>query len=708
MNTKLEQMFDAHSIAIVGASETPGKAGERRTRSLLQGGFQGRIYPINPKRETIFSMRAYPSLKDIQDDVDLVVVITPVGYILPTVSDSIERKACGAVIITAGLGETGEGGKRTENEILNIIKKDGLRVIGPNCSGIFSAPSHINLLGIPSIQKGPFSVIAQSGNVIDSLCHYARLKNLGFSKIASAGNAIDIGFAEYMEFLGNDPDTKAILLYLEGMTDGERFVHIAREVAKAKPIVAIRAGRSEAGKRAASTHTGSMAGDELIAETAFDQAGIIRANSIDEMFDMAKALVGLPKPKGRQIVVLSEGGGDNAIAVDNIAMQGLEVNVLSPETQNKLKPFILEGLVPSNPIDYGGKAEENPHKIIPACCEVCMEDNNIDMAFITGFFGGFKEIIAPHVENFEKETSQRLVELVKKYQKPILVNSSFANETVESLSILEQGGIPVFASSERAARCAYAIVRAAEKQRQFQAEDVIRSESSPEPSTRALIDKVKQKRSNMTEIESRKVLEQYNIPIPSAYLVQSGEEAVRVAEEIGYPVVMKICSPDIIHKTNMGGVKVNLRTRQEVQTEFDVMMCKAGEITSQIDGALILPMMPQGEECIIGMVRDKYFGPVLMFGLGGIFTEFLKDFSLRVLPVTRNDIDEMIRSIKGFPLLNGARGRNRKDLEALHYILQRVSDITTDYPDIEEIDLNPVVAYETGACVLDVRIIVRK
>jgi len=708
MISKLEQMFNADSIAIVGASETPGKAGERRTRSLLEGGFPGRVYPVNPKRETIFSRRAYPSLKDIQDDIDLVVVIAPIGSILSAVSDSIDKKAGGAVVITAGLGETGDVGKRMEQEILEMTRKDGLRIIGPNCSGIFNAPKNINLLGIPSIQRGPFSIIAQSGNVIDSLCHYGRLKNTGFSKIASVGNALDIGVAEYLEFMGNDPDTKAILLYLEGIRDGGRFVEVARQVTKLKPVVAIKAGRSEAGKRAAATHTGSVAGDELIAQTAFDQAGIIRAYSIDEMFDMAKALVGLPKPRGRQVVVLSEGGGDNAITVDNLAMNGLEVNVLSPETQNRLRPYLLEGLVPFNPVDYGGKAEENPHQVIPPCCQICMEDENVDIAVITGFFGGFKEIIAPHVEDFEKETSRKLVELVNKYQKPILVNSSFANEEIESLDILEQGGIPVVASSERVARCTYAVATTAEKQRRFEAEELVRREPSPEPATLALMADIKQKRSNMTEIEARNVLEQYGVPMPPACLARSGEEAVRAAEQFGYPVVMKICSPDIVHKTDMGGVKVNLRTGQEVQTTFEVMMGKAREVTTSIEGTLVLPMMPPGEECIIGMVRDKQFGPVLMFGLGGIFTEVLKDFSLRVLPLTRNDIDEMLRSIRGFPLLDGARGRNKKDLAALHHLLQRVADMAIDYADIEEVDLNPVIAYETGAYALDARIIVRR
>jgi len=708
MVSKLEGIFNADSIAIVGASEVPGKAGERRTRSLIEGGFKGKIYPVNPKRDSIFSVKASPTLKDITGDVDLVVAVVPVSSISSVISESAAKRANGVVIITAGLGETGEDGKRVEREILDIAYNAGLRIIGPNCSGIFNAQKNINLLGVPSIQKGPFSVVAQSGNVIDSLSHYARLRDIGFSKVASVGNAIDVSFVEYLEFLRDDPDTKAILLYIEEIKDGARFIEIAREVSKEKPIIAIKVGRSEAGKRAALTHTGSVAGNELIIEAAFSQAGIIRTYSVDEMFDMAKALVGLPKPKGRRVVVLSEGGGDNAITVDNLEMQDLAVNVLSERTQEKLRPFILEGLKPLNPVDYGGTAEENPHKVMPACCEVCTEDSSVDMIIITGFFGGFKDIIAAHVEEFEKETSGKLVELVKKYGKPILVNTSFANEKIESLHILEQGGIPVIESSERVAKCASALVKAAENQRRFREESLIKREPTPEASILSLINRVKKERNDMLETESRIILEQYGIAIPPAHLVQNTKEAVEAAEEFGYPVVLKICSPDIIHKSDVGGVRLNLRTSEEVELAFNEVVERANRVTSRIHGALILPMMPQGEECIIGMMRDKHFGTVLMFGLGGIFTEILNDFSLRVLPITQNDIGAMITGIRGFPILSGARGREQKDLVALKYILGKILDIAVDYPDIEEIDLNPVVVYKTGAFVLDARIIVRR
>lgn len=709
MISQLEKIFNANSIAIVGASETPGKAGERRTRSLIEGGFQGKIYPINPKRDSIFSLKAYPNLKDVEDDeVDLVMVAVPVSSVPSVIQESVEKKAKGVVVITAGFGETGKHGKCVERKLLDIARKANLRIIGPNCSGIFNAQKNINLLGIPFIQKGPFSIVAQSGNVIGSICHYARLRNIGFSKIASIGNSVDLGFSEYLEFLRNDPSTKVILLYMEGIKNGNKFIEVAREVSMEKPIVAIKTGSSEAGRRAVCTHTGSIAGDERIVKAALDQAGIIRVYSVDEMFDVANTLVNAPRPNGKRVVILSEGGGDNAIMADNVMMQGLQVDPLSKETREKLKPYLLNGLIPSNPIDYGGKAEENPHKVIPACCEVCMKDSNVDMIILTGFFGGYKDIIAPHVVEFEKETSRKLVELVKKYEKPILVHTSFANEKIDSISILKEGGIPVMGSSDRVARCAAALVKTVENQRRSKYVALIKKEPSPESSVLTLINRVRDKSNNMLETESREILEKYGIPIPKARLVKNRSEAVEAAEELGYPVVLKICSRDIIHKSDIGGVKIDLRTREAVESGFEEIMKRARRHTSRIDGVLVVQMMPQGQECIVGMTRDKQFGPVLLFGLGGIFTEILKDYSIRILPVAEDALDRMIKEIEGFPILSGARGGTQKDVSALKDILQKVSNIAIDYPDIKEMDLNPVVVYEKGGSVLDSLIILRR
>ncbi|MFH1125207.1 MAG: CoA-binding protein, partial [Pseudomonadota bacterium] len=314
MERSLEKVFNPRSIAVIGASEVPGKAAERRTRSLIEGGYEGDIYLINPKRSELFGRKAYPNITEVNREVDLVMVVVAPRFLVSAVSDSVKMGAKGIIIITAGLGETGEEGKRIETQILEEAAKSGAYVIGPNCSGMFSASATANLLGVPKLQKGPVSVLAQSGNVIDSLTHYARVKGVGFSKIISLGNAIGVSFPEYIAYLKDDPETKAIVIYLEGIKDGNRLVQVARETVKKKPVIALKVGRSKAGARAAASHTGSLAGDDLIVNAAFRQGGIVRVSNVDELFDMAHVFSTCPLPKGNRVAILSEGGGDNSIA----------------------------------------------------------------------------------------------------------------------------------------------------------------------------------------------------------------------------------------------------------------------------------------------------------------------------------------------------------------------------------------------------------
>lgn len=466
MERSLEKVFNPRSIAVIGASEVPGKASERRTRSLLEGGYKGNVYLINPKRPKLFDRKAYPNITDIDKEVDLVMIVVAPRFLASAVADSIKMGAKGIVIITAGLGETGEEGKTIEAEILETASKTGTYIIGPNCSGMYSASANINLLGVPPLKKGFLSVIAQSGNVIDSLTHYAHMRGAGFSKIISAGNAIGIKFHEYIAYLRDDPDTKAIMLYLEGIKEGNKLVRTAQETIKHKPIIAMKVGRTKAGVRAAASHTGSLAGDDLIVGAAFRQARITRVSNVDELFDMAEVFGKCPLPRGHRVAILSEGGGDNSVAADNAEKYGIEVPVLSKATQEKIKPFLLEGMPAQNPIDYGGTAEENPH-MIAECCRVCMEDDQIDALLITGFFGGFKDIIAPHVAELEEQTARELCESVQKYKKPIFVQTSFAHDAIRSLEILKSHGVPVFESSERTAQCLAALMRYAQDRRRI-------------------------------------------------------------------------------------------------------------------------------------------------------------------------------------------------------------------------------------------------
>ncbi|MFZ7125818.1 MAG: acetate--CoA ligase family protein [Desulfobacterales bacterium] len=703
----LHPLFHPKSIAVIGASEVPGKAAERRTRSLIEGGFEGDIFLINPKRDTLFGRKAYPSIRDIGQPVDLVMVVVAPRFIPQAVSDSVEKGAKGIVIITAGLGESSAEGKKIEAEILSTATSGGAKLIGPNCSGLFSAPGRMNLLGIPPVQRGPLAVIAQSGNIIDSLTHYSTLRGVGLSTIISAGNAIGVKFHEYLEYLGQDEATRVIMMYMEGIKEGDLLVKAARDVSLKKPVIILKVGRSQAGVRAAASHTGSLAGDDAIVDAAFRQAGIIRVSNVDEMFDAAVCFADMPLPRGKRVAVISEGGGDNSVAADNAELCGLEVPVLTPEVQERIKPFLLAGMPATNPIDYGGTAEENPD-MINKVAEVLMQSDEVDGIFITGFFGGFKEIIAPHVGELEEKTSAELARLVQTFQKPLAVHTSFANEPFRAIQILKEKGVFVTGSSSRAAECLAHMARFAGNRSELATARTAPEVPDAGGAAREIIDGVRSAgRTVLLETEARNLMALYGLPQIPAELATTESAAIEAARKLGFPVAMKIVSSKIVHKSDAGGVKLNLTGDDAVRDAFRLIRQNAGKVAAakDIEGVLVSPMAQAGQECIIGMVRNPQFGPVVMFGLGGIFVEVLKDVSFRVLPLTDRDVDGMVREIRGFPILQGIRGQQPKDIDTLKDILVRIGQMGRDCPGIQEVDLNPTIVHEKGASVVDARII---
>ena len=704
----LKRLFKPASVAVIGASEVPGKAAERRTRSLIQGGYPGKIFLINPKRDKLFDRKAYPSILDIGEEVDLVMVVVAPKLIPQAVADSVKMRAKGIVIITAGLGETGEEGKRIEAEILRIATEGGAKIIGPNCSGLFSAAGGMNLLGVPPIQKGPLAVIAQSGNIIDSITHYAEMRGVGLSHIISAGNAIGVKFHEYIQYLGQDEETKAILMYMEGIKEGGEIVRAAREVSKKKPIVILKVGRSKAGARAAASHTGSLAADDAIVDAAFRQAGIVRVTNVDEMFDVAMSFANMPLPKGNRVAIISEGGGDNSVAADNAEHFGLEVPVLPQATQEKIRPFLLAGMPASNPIDYGGTAEENPD-MVNKVVEVLMEEPGIDSVYVTGFFGGFKEIIAPHVGELEEKTSQELVRLMRHHGKPIAVHTSFAQAPFASMRILSENGVLLTPSSERAAQCLAYMSNFSSRREKLNLAKALPAVPADADKARTLIQAVKQEgRKNLLETEARELLSVYGVSLPPARLAKTPEEAGAAAAALGFPVALKIVSPEIVHKSDAGGILLNLTDEAAVREGFAKVVANASRVSDKgkILGILVAPMAKKGQECIIGMIRNPQFGAVVMFGLGGIFVEVLKDVSFRVAPLSDLDLEEMIHEIKGYPLLGGVRGQKPKDTAILRDVLRRVAQMATDHPEILEVDINPIIVHEQGASVVDARVII--
>lgn len=704
----LSRLFKPASVAVIGASEVPGKAAERRTRSLIKGGYPGKIFLINPKRDTLFGRKAYPSILDIGEDVDLVVVIVSPKLITQAVADSVKMHAKGIVIITAGLGETGEEGKKIEAEILRTATGGGAKIIGPNCNGLFSASGDMNLIGVPSIKKGPLAVIAQSGNIIDSITHYSEMRGVGLSHIISAGNAIGVQFHEYIDYLGQDEATQVILMYMEGIKEGGEIVRVAREVSKRKPIVILKVGRSKAGARAAASHTGSLAADDAVVDAALRQAGIVRVTNVDEMFDVAISFANMPLPKGNRVAIVSEGGGDNSVAADNAEHFGLEVPVLPQATQDRIRPFLLAGMPASNPIDYGGTAEENPD-MINKVVEALMEEETVDSIYVTGFFGGFKEIIAPHVGELEEKTSQELVRLMRQYGKPIAVHTSFAQAPFRSMEILAENGVLLTPSSERAAQCLAYMAKFGTRREKLALARPLPAVQADATMAQTLIEGVKRAgRKNLLETEARDLLSLYGIALPPATLAKTPDEAADAAKAVGFPVALKIVSPEIIHKSDAGGILLNLGDEQAVREGFAKVVANAGRVSSpkKILGVLVAPMARKGQECIIGMIRNPQFGAVLMFGLGGIFVEVLKDVSFRVIPPTDLDLEEMIHEITGYPLLSGVRGQKPKDTGILKEVLQRVAQLAADHPEIREVDINPIIVHEQGATVVDARVII--
>jgi len=704
----LNRLFRPASVAVIGASEVPGKAAERRTRSLIQGGYPGKIFLINPKRDTLFGRKAYPSILDIGEEVDLVMVVVAPKLIPQAVADSVKMHAKGIVIITAGLGETGEEGKRIEAEILCTATEGGAKIIGPNCSGLFSAVGDMNLLGVPPIKKGPLAVIAQSGNIIDSITHFAGMRGVGLSHIISAGNAIGVKFHEYIDYLGQDEATRAIMVYMEGIKEGGQIVRVAREVSKIKPIVILKVGRSGAGARAAASHTGSLAADDAVVDAAFRQAGIVRVTNVDEMFDVAMSFANMPLPKGNRVAIISEGGGDNSVAADNAEHFGLEVPVLPQTTQKRIRPFLLAGMPASNPIDYGGTAEENPD-MINKVVEVLMEERGIDSVYVTGFFGGFKEIIAPHVGELEEKTSQELVHLMRQYGKPIAVHTSFAQAPFRSMEILAENGVLLTPSSERAAQCLAYMAKFAARREKLNLARPLPAIPANVDKARTLIEAVKRAgRKNLLETEARELLCLYSVSLPPTPLAKTPDEAAAAAAAVGFPVALKIVSPEIIHKSDAGGILLNLGDEAVVREGFAKVVTNASRVSSpeKVLGVLVAPMAPKGQECIVGMIRNPQFGAVLMFGLGGIFVEVLKDISFRVIPPSDLDLEEMIHEIKGYPLLSGVRGQTPKDTGILKDLLRRIAQMAADHPEIQEVDINPIIVHEQGASVVDARIII--
>ncbi len=708
----LEKILNAESVAIVGASKDEKKRGYQTIRTLLEEKYEGRIYPVNPKEKSILGFKCYPRIADIEDPVDVALVATP-AKTLPTVLEDCAQKGIkGAVVLAAGFGETGPEGKKLEGEMLSVARKHGIRVIGPNTSGMLNLNDHLNLVGLRDAPPGDIALLTQSGNMALTLITEAKLKSRkGFSYYVGVGNEADIKFHEYLEFFENDPKTRAILMYVEGMSEGRKFLQQAYKTTLRKPIIMLKSGRSSTGKRSAGSHTGALAGMSEVAKIAFERAGIIVIENSDELFPAAETLSSLPPIKNNKIAILADGGGHATIAADLLTDLGVEIPELGEKTQANLKKILPAAASVPNPVDVAGGTDADP-SLFADCADIILRDPNVGGLLIVGLFGGYGIRFAESLALMEEDAAHRMGKLVKKRNKAIVLHSLYNSEKPHALDLLRYYNIPVYDSLDVAATCVGVLAKYGGYLNSYHTKTnfVLNWGDKARPEGSRIIQKVRQEgRKSMLETEAKQLFAVHGAPVPENFLAATADEAVDFAKKIGGTVVLKIVSPDILHKSDAGGVQVNLRTEKDIRQAFSEILKNARNFDPRADirGILVAPMAAAGVEVIIGTKYDDQFGPVIMYGLGGIMVEILKDVSFRVLPITPTNARRMIETTKSYPILNGARGRPKLDQKSLRKLLMLCAEIVEAYPEIDEMDLNPVIVHAKGISIVDARIILK-
>jgi acetate---CoA ligase (ADP-forming) len=693
----LDAFFKPDSVAVIGASRDPEKLGYAVVSNLKEAGFPGRIYPINPKADEILDLEAYPSVLDVPGSIDLAVIVIPYRFVPDVLRECGQKGVPAVVVITAGFREAGREGLEREMELVEIAKEYDLRLIGPNCLGVIDTATPLNASFAPGMPPaGPIAFMSQSGALGTAVLDIAMAGRIGFSKFVSLGNKADVSEIDLLEALADDPESGVILIYVEGVPDGQRFIEVARQVTRKKPVVAIKSGVTASGSRAVSSHTGSLAGSEAAYKAAFRQAGVVRATSMEALFDYALVFAYQPLLQGDRIGIVTNAGGPGILATDALEHAELEIPRLSHETVEALEEYLPGAASAANPVDVLGDALADRYE---HAVELVLRDPHVD---------GVMVILTPQAMTEIEKTAEVVGRLAGEADKPVVGCFMGEARIKTGIEILRKYGVPNYPFPERAA-AALAAMSAYRR-------ELERPVFEPEPCTtcipavRELFDKVRSEgRVSIGDLEAWDVLKAYDFPIPESRLAKTPDEAVAIAEEIGYPVVLKIASPDILHKTDVGGVKVNLSTPTDVQDAFDLMVYRAGRYVpgARIWGCQVQQMVKGGREVLLGMSRDPQFGPLVAFGLGGIYVEALKDVAFRVAPFSRQEAEEMIHEIRSFPLLEGVRGEPPADLEAMVDALLKVSRLVTDFPEIVELDINPLMVFDEGhgAMAIDMRLV---
>ena len=696
----LKTLFEPKSIAIIGASTKKDKLGYDVFKNLATLGYKGKLFPINPKDGELLGYPIYKKVADIKEQIDLALILVPAPFVTKVLNECGKKQIKNIVIISAGFKEIGGEGIKREKTIQKLVQKYKFNLIGPNCLGIINTKKLLNASfaeGMPQI--GNVGLISQSGAMAVAINDWAYTHNLGFSKIISLGNKAGINEIDLLKYLAKDKATKLILMYLESIENGQEFMQIAQKITKKKPIIIIKSGTSVSGIKAISSHTGSLAGSNQAVQTAFQQSGVINAKTVEDLFNYARGFSYQNVPKGNKVAIISNAGGPAIMATDSLEMRDLELAKFEQKTIKQLEKNLPETAATHNPVDIIGDALANRYE---EALKAVLKDKNVDSVVI---------LLTPQIMTEVAETAKIIVKFSKKYpQKTILTCFMGGKNVTEAKKILSSNNVPNFGFPDRT-------IKTLEKMSNYTKwtkEKIYKPNNCQLKQNQTELDKLhrklKRSRGQIPMKLALDLLKTYDIHTPSSGIAHSPSEAIELAEKIGYPVVLKICSKDIIHKTDAGGVQVDLKDAQTVKEGYKKILEKVKKYNpkAEIGGIFVQEMTTLGREVIIGMKRDPQFGPLLMFGLGGIYVEILKDVTFRIAPISFENAQKMVSEIKAIKLLQGFRGEKSIDFDKLANVICHVSQMVTDFPEIQELDLNPLIVKEQGknAIAIDARILV--
>lgn len=701
----INSIFYPKSIAIIGASRQIGSVGHSLLANIIDSRFQGVVYPVNPKAHAILGIKSYPRVLDIPDDVDLAVVIVPASLVPQVLEECGVKGIKGAITISAGFKEIGGRGVELEQTVKKIIQKYNIALVGPNCLGVVNTALDSNMnatFGTQMPKKGNIAFISQSGALCVAVLDYAKEANIGFSKFISMGNKAGLTENDLLVYLNEDPQTDVILMYLEDLVNGREFMSIARKITShrknPKPIIALKAGRTFVGAKAASSHTGSLAGSDKVYDAIFDQCGVIRGDTLEEIFDYIKVFSSQPLPKGNNVAIITNSGGPGILATDSCIRYGLNLATLSKTTTKTLKTILPPTASLNNPLDLIAEAQ---HKQFEVAIKAMLSQNNVHSALV---------ILTPTAFTDVEKISRSIIKVSKRIKKPVVSCLLGVYDVSKGIDLLEENNIPDYRFPESAARALAEmskftswLKRPKTRVKKF---DIDKKRASQ------IIERVKSEgRSFLLEQEAYDVLKTYGFPVVQSVLATSEAQAISSSERIGFPVVMKIASPDILHKFDFGGVILDVQNKTETRKAYNKILrnIRAKMPKAKITGIMVEEMVVEGKEVILGMNYDEQFGPILMFGMGGIYVEALEDVIFRLAPIRELTADMMIEKTKTYKILDGFRGGPVYDTPAIADCLKRLSQFVMDFEDIKELDINPLIVYEKGkGCkIVDARIILK-